>query len=387
MRVAYVTHYFPPATFAAAINTYRIVKGLLERGHEISVFSPRTYSPYTASLSEETTRWPSQLNVYRSPHTPLILSTTIPYIFCILKALKCQCDLTITQFHLFHMASFTGLPLKVLRGRPWIVKIHDMIPDSSLPAPILEKIFEAACYGFFFRNIGKKADKLWVLTKELRSLLVENGCALDKIAVIPHGVDVKKFSPSVSKSSFMDKKNILYTGSMMPEDGLDYLVRAFSILNKKEELNLVLVGDGPQRLKLMQLVKVLDLEHRVTFYRRVPHDLIPNFIKRAYITVGPLRFSPLNNYTIPTKLLEYFACGKPVVCSPVSKDILMNGFNGFVVKEITPENIAKKFSALLDDEKLASKMGRNARQLVVERFDWEKIITQIEKEIEEVGSL
>lgn len=125
---------------------------------------------------------------------------------------------------------------------------------------------------------------------------------------------------------------------------------------------------------------------KVTFHRYIPHDLIPEFIREAYITVGPLCLSPINRYTIPTKLLDYFACGKPVVSAPVSKDILINGFSGLVVKKITPEEIAEKFSVLIEDEKLTAHMGKNARQLVVEKYDWEKIITKMEKEIRDVGS-
>lgn len=392
MRIACIMHYFPPAECAAAINSYEMVRGLANRGHELLVFCPQTFSKYTPQLVMKDKNHDYPFDVYHSFPTPLSLSVIVPHIFNALKAIKHQYDLIITQLHLFHFASHTGLLPKML-GKPWIVKVHDMVPDPTLPIPISEKVFINSCYelfvrasyGLFLKNVGKKADRLLVLTKELQSLLLENGYSSDKVAVIPHGVDTKLFSPPISISS-VDEKMILYVGSMMPEDGLFFLVKAFALLDREKELTLTLIGDGPERSQLIKLVKKLDLEQRVTFYRHVPHKLIPKFIRKAYVGVGPLRLSPINYYTIPTKILEYFACGKPVVSAPISKDILVNGSTGLVVKDVTPRVIAKKFSEILEDEKLARHLGRNARKLVVERFDWERVISQIEREIQDVES-
>jgi len=388
MRIAYITHYFSPSECAAAIIGQTIVKGLVDRGHELLVFCPQTFSKYTPQhmLQDKNQDYPFE--VYHSFPTPLSLSIIVPHIFNALKALKQRYDLVITQLHLFHLASYTALLSKTL-GKPWIVKVHDIIFDPTLPMPVSEKAFINSCYrlfvrasyGLFLRGVGKKVDKLLVLTRELQSLLQTYGYRSDRVVASPNGVDTRLFSPPASKRSSSDKKVLLYIGSMMPEDGLLHLVKAFSLLNQEKELSLTLIGDGPERLKLIELVKKLDLGQKVIFTGYVPHKLIPEFIRESYIGIGPLRLSPVNYYTIPTKILEYFACGKPVVSSPVSKDILTDEFTGFAVKDVSPRNIAEKLSILIDDEKLTRDMGKNARQLVVERFDWEKIIDQIAKEI------
>ena len=388
MKIAYITHVFPPTGYAAALNTYRLVKGLADRGHELLVFCPKNVSKYAdrrelLKLSEN-----CPFDVCYSLPTPLPLSVIIPHLHSAIRVLLHKYDLLITQFHLYHLASVMGLLLKLLKGRPWMVKVHDMIPDPALRTTVSERgfinelygMYMKAYYGAFLRNIGKKADRILVLTTELQRLLIESGYSSDKVAIIPNGVDTQIFSPSISKGNSPDKKTILYIGSMMPEDGLTCMVKAFALLNSEEESHLTLIGDGPERIQLIDLVRKLNLKQKVTFYKYVPHELIPKFIKDAYITVGPLCLSPANNYTIPTKILEYFACEKPVISAPVSRDILIDGFTGLVVKDVTPKNVAKKFSILMEDEKLTAQMGKNARQLVVERFDWERIIDRIEKE-------
>lgn len=392
MKIVYMAHSFPPTGYAAAVNTLRIVKGLVDKGHKLIVFCSRIASKHAAGLELQNENRPYPFDVYYSLPTPLPLSVVIPHLFNALKTLGRPYDLLITQFHLWHLTSFTGPPLKYIKGKPWVVKVHDMIPDPSLSTLVSEKgfvnsfhgLFIKTVYGSFIKNIGKKADKVFVLTSELQSLLLERGYSQDKVAVIPNGVDTEIFSPSVSKGNAVDKKTILYIGGMMPEDGLTSLVKAFALLNQERESHLTLIGDGPERLRLVELVKKLNLEKEVTFYRYIPHRLISEFIKRAYIGVGPLTLSPINYYTIPTKILEYFACGIPVVSAQVSKDILMDGFTGFVVKEVSAKNIAEKFSILMEDEKLTAEMGKKARQLVVERFEWERVIDQIEKEIQDL---
>jgi len=270
-----------------------------------------------------------------------------------------------------------------MRRKAWIVKVHDMIPDpNTLRSPLYERIFWNGCYGVFLNLIGKKADKVWVLTRELKNLLTNKGYSPKSVTVIPHGVDVDVFYPS-SLDEIASKRTILYIGSMTPDDGLEHLIKAFFLLNQNES-NLLMIGDGPQRSQLIELVRKLNLEGNVTFYRYIRHELMPEFIRKAYVTVGPLRLSPINYYTIPTKILEYFASGKPVVSSPVSKDILIDGLNGLVVKKVTPKNILEKLSILMEDEKLATEMGKNARQLVVKSFRWETAINRIEKEIRDL---
>jgi len=386
MKIAYLAHYFPPAGFAAAINTFEIVSRLAKRGHGIHVFSQPTFSRYTAPTPGSEVERSENIEIHQSLTVPLYLSIEIPHIVNTLRALRNRCDIVITQFHPIHFASLGGLFLKAVKGMPWLVKVHDMIRDPSLRSGFHKKTITLGWSKLFLEHVGKKADRLLVLTNELQNLLEKHGYLQNKVVVIPNGVDINLFSPQASEGEYTSSKTILYVGSMMPEDGIDYLIRAFSILDRENQLNLVIIGDGPERLHLFELVRRLNLGKKVTFHRYVHHDLIPEYIRDAYATVGPLRLSLINRYTIPTKLLEYFACGKPVVSSQVSRDILINGFNGFVVKKTTPENIAEKLSVLIEDEKLTAQMGKNARQLVVEKYDWEKIITQIEKEIRDVES-
>lgn len=387
MKIAYFTHFFPPAGFAAAVNTYEIVKALAMKGHEVHVFGQPTFSKYTAADSSRIEgEWPENLKIHLSIQTPLSLTVTIPHMVNVLESIgpKNDFDVVITQFHPFHLASLSGYLRKILAHKPWIVKVHDIIVDSSLPMPFLEKNFVRLWYGVFMSKLGNRADKLLVLTSELRRFLEINGFSSGKVAVIPNGVDTKLFSPDSSKNVPDSGKMMLYTGSMTWDDGLDRLIKAFSRLDCSSDPTLILVGDGPEREALIGLARKLGLEKRVVFHRYVSHGGIPDFIRKAYLAIGPLTPTPIIHYTIPTKILEYFACGKPVVSCKVSSDVLLPGETGLVVEKSDPESISESLTTLLLNEKLAARIGNNARLLIEEKYDWSIVIDAFEKEIETV---
>ena len=389
MRIAFFVHYFPPAKFAASINTFEIVKRLAGRGHEMIVFSQPTFTEGTVQRRSggfERIRWPVNVKVYPSFGTTVPLSVTIPHFWNTFNALKRECDLVITQFHPFHCASYAGFFMKVLRGKPWLVKVQDLVLDPLIPSPLIEEIFTHACYRIFLEVLGKSADKMLVTTNELRSFLKEQGYDLDKSVVFPHGVDTKLFSPANHEQKYVSKKTFLYIGTMRPQYGLEYLIKALASLRRLRELELVLIGDGPERPYLMELTKKLDLGSKVTFHKFVSHDAIPDFIRNSYATLGPLRACLPNYYTIPTKILEYFACGKTTISTRVSEDILVNRRTGIVLKSTSVKDIVDSLLMLVEDEKLTASLGKNARQLIESNYTWEKTIDILEKEIKRFGS-
>ena len=390
MRILFFVHYFPPAKFAASVNTYEIVRRLADRGHEIIVLSQPTFSMQTAQGGKKNIlggTWPTNIKVYTSIPSPLPLSVTIPHFLNAFKSLRHDYDLAITQFHPFHCASYAGFFVKTFKKKPWIVKVQDIVLDPSIPTPFIEKIFTYSCYNLFLNFLGKNADRLLVTTNELREFLKEKGYSSEKALVMPHGVDTRLFSPPRQKQETDFNKSFLYVGAMRPQYGLEKLIKASTVFRHDKEFELVMIGDGSERPYLMELTRKLKLQSKVVFYNYVPHKLLPKFIRHAYATLGPLRACLPNYYTLPTKILEYFACGKTTLSTRVSEDILQDGRTGIVLKSTTVKSITDALVMLMEDEKLIMTLGKNAFRLVSEKFDWKKIIDQFEKEIISVESL
>ena len=186
------------------------------------------------------------------------------------------------------------------------------------------------------------------------------------IKVIPNFVDEERFRPA-STMLLENRVNrdiiVTHVSNFRPVKRIQDLVYAMSIVSKKiPGARLMLVGDGPERHKIERLVYDLDLNKTVllTGFR----SDIPNILQCSDIAV-------LSSETesAPLTLLEAMSCGLPVVSTRVGgiPEIVNDGFNGFLVDPKYPEAIAEKIIQLNDPD-LRTRMGRNARETVIDNY-------------------
>jgi len=141
-----------------------------------------------------------------------------------------------------------------------------------------------------------------------------------------------------------------------------------------------LLGEGSEKRKLVDLSRHLKIAKSVVFMSEVGHNDMPAYISLADVAIGPLTAFRISMGTMPIKVIEYMACGKPVVgCfDGAAEDLIIDGYNGIL---ITPENADELSSAvlrLLSDGDLAKKLGMNARKHVETFFDWNVITEKLE---------
>jgi glycosyltransferase involved in cell wall biosynthesis len=144
---------------------------------------------------------------------------------------------------------------------------------------------------------------------------------------------------------------------------------------------LLFLGGGPQKAHLTKLVKAFNIERFVKFINWVNHDEIPKYICMSDVLIGPLVENVDTFGSVPRKVLEYMACGKPVVAryGGVSKDLIKDGYNGFLVYSEDPEELASLILKLINDPSLVRKVGLNAREYIRAFHDWDRLISQFEK--------
>jgi len=174
---------------------------------------------------------------------------------------------------------------------------------------------------------------------------------------------------------------VLYMGRISRIRGLDSLVRALPGIVKKSEMKLVLVGEGEEKQRLIALSKILGVDKYVLFVDEVDHDAIVRYACLADVAVGPLIALPVTVGTLPIKVLEYMACGKPVVAchDGASKSLVVDGYNGLLISSGNVRELRSAVVRLLKDNAFAEKLGENAR-LHVERFhDWNVITDRLDE--------
>ncbi|MCR4400029.1 MAG: glycosyltransferase [Syntrophomonadaceae bacterium] len=200
-----------------------------------------------------------------------------------------------------------------------------------------------------------------------------------EIAVTPFGVDCERFKPA-RVGPVHDRIRVGTVKRMAPKYGISVLIEAFSIARGRttRDMELVLVGDGPEEEKLKRQAQRLGIASRVTFVGRVPHRTVPDHLNRLDIYVA---LSTLDSESFGVAVVEASACGIPVVVSDVGglPEVVVDGLTGFIVPRNDPEAAAERILQLANDAALRKSMGAAGRRFVLDNYEWNETADRMER--------
>jgi glycosyltransferase involved in cell wall biosynthesis len=233
------------------------------------------------------------------------------------------------------------------------------------------------------------AKKIICVSEPAKQHLVESWqIDPEKIEVMPNGVDINFFKPvDVSAStragfSIGNGPVICFVGAFHPWHGLDLLVESFArVLKEFPEAKLLLVGDGRARPALDQKIAEQGVGSSVIITGLVPQVQVPTMLALADVAVLPYPQLPKELWFSPLKLYEYMAAGKAIVASRAGQiaEVLHHGYTGLLTEPGNVNGLSQAILDLLNNPKLRSELGQNARRQAVEQHSWERYIQRLEK--------
>ena len=201
----------------------------------------------------------------------------------------------------------------------------------------------------------------------------------DSLRVIPNGVDTCRFKPdpldrNVSRRQFGVTHEFLWLAAGRLEPVKDYptLLRAMTKL--PEQARLVIAGAGTQESELRRLCAGLGLDERVHFV---------GFMTEIAAWMHAADGFVLNSLWegLPLSLLEAAACALPAVATDVSgtREVILPGHTGYLVDPRQPSQLARSMLALMQASNAERHaMGERARELVVEKYEMERVLDRWE---------
>ncbi len=210
-----------------------------------------------------------------------------------------------------------------------------------------------------------QADRVVVTTEFMKQYALDRySVSEDKVWVIPNYVLTDVFAPSSSHSR--GNRCIIFVGRLAEQKNPWALLDAMRGLDAE----LVMVGDGPLREPLEAKASVEELA--VKFLGNRPHRELPQHLNRATLFVLPSLYEGH-----PKTLLEAMSCGLPVIGTnvPGIRELIRHRETGYLCGT-SPAEIRAAILKVLGDAKLREKMGRQARQFVVENFSVERVLTR-----------
>lgn len=288
------------------------------------------------------------------------------------------------------LAWISGYRLAKKYDSKFIVEVRDLWPLSMYEdlSGLLRKIVFT-----YFESLENKyyslADGI-ITTAPFAYEYMEEKYHIDKskIFYIPHGLDLDEFDKnSKLNDEVLDKdlNNVLnnnfcitYTGSLSKSEGLSTFVKSAKYLKDLKDMKLVIVGSGAEKEKLINIIKLEELNN-VVMIDNQPENTMSLTLKKSDILFCGLIERKVFKYGISkNKFYDYMAAKKPIIfASSVRGSLIDKAQAGVTIKPGEPENLAKKIREIYENiDIIGSEYGRNGRKYVKENHTNHRITEQ-----------
>ena len=401
MNIAIFTDAYLPNTNGVAASAYTLTKELQKLGHSVYIFTGSKEKMSTGHFRNWTNWFQNDSNdslyrhtsekrrddrtVHRIPSVPLSFlkpyRAATPVSFHTFRLMK-KLDIDIIHTQTEFMLGFLGMSMATVFRLPVVHTYHTMYEDYT------HYISKAGVFGPEFARAYSKsfcntADVVIAPTGKTEEALKQYGVKKE-IYTIPTGINLQPFSKDTyTKEEILELKKtlqidpewpiILSLGRVAKEKSIDRIIQHMPEIRKeRNDIRLVIVGDGPELDNLKQLTKDLDVADRVIFTGRVPYENIGK-----YYQLGDVFVCCSTSETQGLTYYEALAAGIPLLVrnDACIFNILIHGVNASLYED--EKEIPGMIYQLLDDSALVDKYRRNSNE-VLEEFSSERFARRVE---------
>lgn len=242
------------------------------------------------------------------------------------------------------------------------------------------------------RRVYSKVDSVLAISPGYSEYVKSMGAPGSKVRLLLFPIDTGSFGPAVDCSGIRQKwglnekdQIVIFVGVLYEFSRLDDFIRQFSwVLEQVPQAKLLIVGDGPARPKLERNIAELGLKGRVVITGYQPFRDLPQYINTATVCINPFPITDLTKYIFSGKIIQYLACGKATIATPVpGMTTLIPGESCGVIYADTVADMANEVVRLLSSNERREQLGQAGLDYVRREHSYDKITRQLEGYLEE----
>lgn len=340
--------------------------GLNRNGHYAKIITPQPKKTDGANL-DDVIFIGSAADLYSPMHTVAQVSASISgdYIDQVLEFEKFD----ILHFHEPWVPMLSRQILAHSRSVN-VATFHAKIPETIMSQSLMKAVTP------YLKSVLKYVDDITAVSEAAAEYI---GTLTDQpITIVPNGIDLTKYKFRATDTD-KPKKMILYIGRLERRKGVKYLLRAYDyLLTQRDDVELVIAGDGPDRLKLEAMVDDLQLPH-VSFLGYVSEAEKQQLLATADVFCSPAIFGE----SFGIVLLEAIASGVPVVAgnNPGYTSVLQGVGALSLVKPQDSEDFGRRLNTFLG-EPAVRKLWRDWAKVYVKQFAYPTVVKQYQEAYE-----
>jgi glycosyltransferase involved in cell wall biosynthesis len=393
MNVLIIAQYFPPDLGGSATRAYNVAKGLTINGCNVTVVSAFPHYPHGNIPPEYRWKpfkveWIGKIRVIRTFILPLkseglsrriLLSTCFIFTSLFAIPLVGKVDV-IWAANPDVVAMVPALAYGLIKRRPATTNVDDLaiedlydlnlIKRSSVSASIIELLAK------FLYNEMKAITP--ISPGYVGSLIEKYGVDEKRIHVVYGGVDLNIFKPKSSEQNNPKKDEfiVLYSGAFSIAYDFNQVLNAAKILEEKEDkVKFILQGKGELVNQIRFNIKKFGLRNVVVIDKLLSREEVAELLNKADVLIQPLGDYGKPHMGISTKLYEYQAVGKPIICCSAGQPAkyVEETKSGIVVKPGDYEALANAILYLKNNLEYAKKLGNSGRKYVKNNLSIEEV--------------
>jgi colanic acid biosynthesis glycosyl transferase WcaI len=416
VKILYVSQYFPPEMGAPAARAAELARHWAESGHDVSILTGFPNHPTGVVPAEWRRRFrrivhretiyqndAGRVQVFRTWLWPLPNRKAHERMrnyasFCVSAALR---GLAIPRPDVIIASSpqllvgLSGWWLAFTRQLPFVFEVRDLWPESLAAVGVgNENSLLHRVLGAVAKFLYERSDLIVVVTPAFKEHLMRRWqVPAKKIAVVENGVETDLFAPSTAianhalrqELSAEGKFLVCYIGTMGMAHGLETLLNAADQLQRqKSTVQFLLVGEGAEKERIKGMAQARGLTN-VRFLDQQPREKIPAFISASDVCLVLLKKTDVFKTVIPTKMLEFMSCARPVILGVEgqARQIVEDAGAGLVIEPENAEALVTAINQLAANRDLGITLGQKGRDHILRNFSRsrtaEKYITVLEK--------
>jgi glycosyltransferase involved in cell wall biosynthesis len=405
MKLLILTQYFPPEIGAPQNRLYELALRLQKKGVEVSVLTAMPNYPqmkihqnYKGKCYCKETL--NELKIHRAwiyvSQSKSIISRLLNYFSFVISAffigafkLKKQDVLMVESPPLF--LGITAYLLAKLKGAKLLFNVSDLWPESAEKLGIISNKFLLSMATKLEEFCYKKSSLISGQTQGIVNN-ISTRFPNKNVYWLKNGVDINFYdvNKEIEKDAWKNENNysnedfiLFYGGIIGHAQGLEVILNAAKKLDEYKNIKFVLLGNGPEKEKLIKLRDELKLTN-LRFFDAVPKSEMQRIIMSTNATIIPLKRLDLFKGAIPSKIFENLALKKPIILGvegEAEELFIKQGKCGVSFIPEDSENLAKQILKLYNDRNLVVELGENGLKYVSENFNRDKIAEEFYNQI------
>ena len=401
MKILFITDNFPPEVNAPATRTFEHCKEWVKKGDEVTVITcapnfpkGKVYEGYKNKLYQKeeiegikVIRVWSYISANEGFAKRIIDFLSFAFMAFWVGLFK-KTDVIIATSPQF-FTTWTAETLATLKRKPWVFELRDIWPESIRAVGAISG--DSKIFKFLEKlelRLYKRSSRVISVTESFKSNLIERGIDGEKVKVVLNGANLERFSKMKKDAALVEKYNLEgkfvvgYVGTHGMAHKLDFILNSWPKGNPN--FHLILMGDGAEKSKLVELAKTLNITN-ISFIPSMLKEDVPAYLSLMDVSLVPLKKSDLFKTVIPSKIFENSAMQIPILLGVEgeSADIIQKYNAGLCFEPENKEDFLTQLNLLKEDKTIYENCQAGCLTLAKE-FDRKKMAEKMRKFLLEI---